>query len=142
MAKYLPAGTLVALTGTLGAGKTRLVRAVAEELGVAEGKVQSPTFVLIREYAGQRPVYHFDAYRLRDEDEFLQLGPDEYFDSDGLSFVEWADKVENCLPPEKLKIDVQVLDTAERLFILQACGGFPNDVLKNIETYLTRGSDV
>jgi tRNA threonylcarbamoyladenosine biosynthesis protein TsaE len=74
LAAELPPGTVVGLVGTLGAGKTRLVQAVATALGVTPGNVTSPTFVLVNEYRGGRmPVYHFDTYRLTDEDEFLAL---------------------------------------------------------------------
>ena len=101
----LPDGTVVALCGTLGAGKTRLVEAVAKAAGVPTEAVTSPTFVLIQEYrSGCRPIFHFDVYRLRDEDEFLQLGPEEYFDADGLTFIEWAEKVEDCLPKHHMTI--------------------------------------
>ena len=58
----------------------------------------SPTFVLIQEYRGRRTIYHIDAYRLRDDDEFQQLGPDEYFEGDGLVLIEWADRVEAACP--------------------------------------------
>ena len=72
LAEVLPPGTVVALIGTLGAGKTRLVQAVAAALGVPPGSVTSPTFVLVNEYTGGRlPIYHFDTYRLKDDDEFL-----------------------------------------------------------------------
>src|SRR3954464_12093190 len=75
-------GAVVALVGKLGAGKTHLARAVAEGLGVADGRVvTSPTFVLVQEYPGRLPIYHFDAYRLRAEGEFADLGADEYFTS-------------------------------------------------------------
>ncbi len=94
LAEVLPDGTTVALCGTLGAGKTRLVQAIAEAAGVDRRNVLSPTFVLIQEYHGRRTVYHIDAYRLRDADEFLALGPEEYFEGDGLVLVEWADRVE------------------------------------------------
>ena len=117
LAEVLPPGTVIALVGTLGAGKTRLVQAVASGLGVAEEDVTSPTFVLVNEYTtGRMPVYHFDAYRLRDEDEFVELGPEEYFDGDGLTFVEWADRVERCLPREYLKIEVEVAGDTQREF--------------------------
>ena len=69
------------------------MQAVAEAAGVDPKQVLSPTFVLIHEYRGRLPIYHFDAYRLRDDDEFLQLGPEEYFDGSGWTFVEWADRV-------------------------------------------------
>jgi len=123
LAEALPAGTVIALVGTLGAGKTRLVQGVAEALGVPREAVTSPTFVLVNEYlSGRMPVYHFDTYRLRDEDEFLALGPEEYFDSEGLTFIEWADKVVNCLPPDYLRIEIEVLGETEREFVVTASG--------------------
>ena len=120
LASALVPGTVVALIGDLGAAKTRLVQAVATALGVAEGEPTSPTFVLINEYQGELPIYHFDAYRLRDDDEFLELGPEEYFESAGLCFVEWADRVANCLPPERLEIRCTALGAAERSFSFTA----------------------
>lgn len=137
LAESLPSGSVIALTGTLGAGKTRLVQAAAEALGVESGTVTSPTFVLIREYRGRKPVYHFDAYRLRDEDEFNQLGPDEYFDAEGLSFVEWADRVETALPPDRLEIAIEVVSPTERLFTLTPRGGFPENVVEKIARSLS-----
>src|SRR5437870_2864064 len=74
-------GAVVALVGPLGAGKTHLVRAIAEGLGIADSRVvTSPTFVLIQEYRARLPVYHFDAYRLRGAGEFADLGAHEYFE--------------------------------------------------------------
>jgi tRNA threonylcarbamoyladenosine biosynthesis protein TsaE len=117
LADVLPPGTVVALVGTLGAGKTRLVQAVAAALGVPRDEVTSPTFVLVNEYrTGRLPVYHFDAYRLRDEDEFEELGPEEYFDGDGLTFIEWADRVESCLPREHLRIEIELTGDQSRRF--------------------------
>ena len=119
LAEVLPPGTVVALVGTLGAGKTRLVQAVAKALGVADDEVTSPTFVLVNEYTtGSMPVYHFDAYRLRDEDEFMELGPEEYFASAGITFVEWADRVERCLPRDFLQIEVESTGETSREFRL------------------------
>src|SRR3954464_14023341 len=77
-------GAVVALVGPLGAGKTHLSRAVAEGVGVPDGRVvTSPTFVLIQEYQGRLPVYHFDAYRLRGAGEFFDLGAHEYLEGNG-----------------------------------------------------------
>src|SRR5947208_10713503 len=88
---------VVALVGPLGAGKTHLVRAVAEGLGIADSRaVSSPTFVLIQEYDARLPIYHFDAYRLRGAAEFFDLGAHEYFEGKGVCLVEWADRVEPC----------------------------------------------
>jgi tRNA threonylcarbamoyladenosine biosynthesis protein TsaE len=97
-------GAVVALIGELGAGKTFLVRAIAEGLGIANpAVVNSPTFVLIQEYDARLPIYHFDAYRLATEAEFADLGAHEYFGGDGVSLVEWADKVPACLSAERLR---------------------------------------
>jgi tRNA threonylcarbamoyladenosine biosynthesis protein TsaE len=122
LAEVVPPGTVIALLGTLGAGKTRLVQAVAAALGIDRETVVSPTFVLVQQYRGRLPVYHLDAYRLRDDEEFLQLGPEEFFDGGGLTFVEWADKVERCLPAEHLRIEIEVTGVASRKFQLRATG--------------------
>jgi tRNA threonylcarbamoyladenosine biosynthesis protein TsaE len=120
LASVLPASTVIALIGPLGAGKTRLVQGVATALGVPAGRVTSPTFVLVNEYSGGRmPVYHFDTYRLKDDDEFLNLGPDEYFDSPGLTFVEWADRVASLLPPAHLEITIDPTNNTERRFAIR-----------------------
>ena len=122
LAEVLPDGTTVALCGTLGAGKTRLVQAIAEALGVDRREVLSPTFVLVQEHHGRRAIYHIDAYRLRDDDEFLALGPEEYFDGDGLVLIEWADRVERCLPKDRLEIQIEVTGPQSRRFEVVAVG--------------------
>jgi len=122
LAEHLPAGSVVALLGTLGAGKTRLVQAIAEGCGIERRDVVSPTFVLIHEYPGDRMIYHIDAYRLKDEDEFLELGPEENFESDGITLIEWADRVEDCLPRDRLEIRIQVTGAETREFELIARG--------------------
>src|SRR5258705_4646967 len=84
LAAALFPGAVVALIGPLGAGKTHLVRAIAEGLGADPAQVTSPTFVLIQEYEGRLPIYHFDAYRLKNEAEFADLGVHEYFHGSGV----------------------------------------------------------
>jgi tRNA threonylcarbamoyladenosine biosynthesis protein TsaE len=139
LADVLPAGTVVALVGTLGAGKTRLVQAVAGALGVPREEVTSPTFVLMNEYVGGRlPVYHFDAYRLRDEDEFLELGPEEYFDGPGLTFVEWADRVENCLPTDFLRIEIEVTGDTQRRFTISGSSRALEPLVNSLRKLLGR----
>ena len=122
LAERLPNGAVVALIGTLGAGKTRLVQAIAEASGVPKDAVSSPTFVLLHEYDGERPIYHFDAYRLADADEFRRLGPDDYFEGNGLTLVEWADKFPEILPKERLEIRISVLESDIRRFELTIFG--------------------
>ncbi|MEN6450399.1 MAG: tRNA (adenosine(37)-N6)-threonylcarbamoyltransferase complex ATPase subunit type 1 TsaE [Thermoguttaceae bacterium] len=122
LADVLPDGTTVALLGTLGAGKTRLVQAIAEACGVGRNDVLSPTFVLVQEYHGRRTIYHVDAYRLRDADEFDLLGVDEYFESDGLVLIEWADRVESSLPRDRFEIRIDVTGPESRRFELATIG--------------------
>jgi tRNA threonylcarbamoyladenosine biosynthesis protein TsaE len=122
LAEVLPDGTTIALVGTLGAGKTRLVQAVGAACGIARENIVSPTFTLCQEYRGQRTIYHFDAYRLKDDDEFLELGPDEYFDAPALTFVEWGDRVQACLPRQRLEIHLRVTGETSREFEIQSYG--------------------
>jgi tRNA threonylcarbamoyladenosine biosynthesis protein TsaE len=98
LADMVEPGVVIGLIGQLGAGKTRLVRAIAESLGVDPGAISSPTFVLIHEYEGRVPVYHFDAYRLNSPAAFEDLGVADYWDGGGVCLVEWADRVRNLLP--------------------------------------------
>jgi len=136
LARALPPGTTVALIGTLGAGKTRLVQAVAAACGVPAGTVVSPTFVLCQEYHGRRTLYHLDAYRLKDDDEFLQLGPEEYFASDGITLIEWADRVLDCLPPQRLEIHIDVVGDTARRFRLVAVGAEFSSLLDHMTAAL------
>lgn len=128
LADVLPDGTTVGLCGTLGAGKTRLVKAIAMACGIERENVVSPTFVLCQEYHGRRSLYHLDTYRLADEDEFLQLGPEEYFDSTGITLVEWADRVVDCLPADRIDIHIEILDDTRRMFRIVGSGGLGSSV--------------
>jgi tRNA threonylcarbamoyladenosine biosynthesis protein TsaE len=124
LGRLLFGGAVVALVGPLGAGKTHLVRGIAEGLGVPDGRaVTSPTFVLIQEYAGRLPVYHFDAYRLSGAAPFADLGVHEYLEGDGVCLIEWADRVEGCLPPERLEVAMEVSGEHSRRATLRPRGG-------------------
>jgi tRNA threonylcarbamoyladenosine biosynthesis protein TsaE len=116
-------GAVVALVGPLGAGKTHLTRAIAEGLRVANpAAVNSPTFVLIQEYPGPVPVYHFDTYRLSGPREFAELGVEEYFAGDGVCIIEWADKVSDVLPVDHLRVEIAPTGPSTRRFQLMATG--------------------
>ena len=133
LGRLLFGGAVVALVGPLGAGKTHLVRGIAEGLGVPDGRaVTSPTFVLIQEYEGRLPVYHFDAYRLRGETEFAELGAEEYFQGGGVCLVEWADRVPGCLPAEHLRVGLAVRGERARQAAVAAHGRRYRDVIEGL----------
>ena len=127
-------GLVIGLVGNLGAGKTRLVQAAAEGLEADRSDVNSPTFVLIQEYAGRLPLYHFDTYRLRDEDEFLELGADEYMAGDGVCFIEWADRMADVLPRDRLTVELEITGTESRQARLQASGSKSQAVLQTVQS--------
>jgi tRNA threonylcarbamoyladenosine biosynthesis protein TsaE len=123
IAELLFPNSILALIGDLGAGKTFLVRAIGEGLGLPSGAlVTSPTFVLIQEYAGRLPMFHFDLYRLKRTSEFFDLGANEYFEAGGVCLVEWADRVGRQLPPDHLRITMHVSGEQSRRVELEGYG--------------------
>lgn len=119
LADVLRPGLVVGLVGPLGAGKTRLVRAVAEALGADPGSIASPTFVLVHEYEARIPIYHFDTYRLASPEEFEAIGADEYFRGRGVCLVEWADRVAYLLPASAWWVHLEI-DGDGRILRLRA----------------------
>jgi tRNA threonylcarbamoyladenosine biosynthesis protein TsaE len=118
LSRKLEPGSVVALIGPLGSGKTVLVQGICAGLGV-EKTVTSPTFVIINEYPGslnQSPiwVYHFDLYRLENMDEFLRLGYEEYFYGKGITLIEWAEKIREFMPKKRTEINLKILSESER----------------------------
>jgi tRNA threonylcarbamoyladenosine biosynthesis protein TsaE len=122
LAAVLPPGSVVALLGTLGAGKTRLVQAIAAAYGVPSGDVVSPTFVLCQQYRGSRTINHLDAYRLRDADDLRELGIEEILASDAITIIEWADRIVDALPDEFLEVAIEVTGQTARRFVVRAVG--------------------
>jgi tRNA threonylcarbamoyladenosine biosynthesis protein TsaE len=98
-----PAGTVLALVGPLGAGKTQLAKGVAEGLGVTS-VVNSPTFILMNEHAGRLRLFHADAYRLDDPEQALAAGLFDDRHVDGVSVVEWADRLAGWLPADRIDL--------------------------------------
>lgn len=120
LAKYLEAGDVIALSGDLGAGKTTFTKAIAEALKVKEN-VSSPTFTIVKEYrSGIIPLFHFDLYRLSYEDEFYDIGGEDYLFGDGITIIEWANLIEDILTRETLFIDIDYGSSlGERIFKLR-----------------------
>ncbi|WP_182864574.1 tRNA (adenosine(37)-N6)-threonylcarbamoyltransferase complex ATPase subunit type 1 TsaE [Stieleria mannarensis] len=119
LVRSMPTQLVIGLVGTLGAGKTTLTQSLAAAMGVDPEDVTSPTFTLLCSYdanidAGPIRLHHLDAYRLVDEDEFLELGVEELFDADNAwVLVEWADRVESVLPPDTLWIHIDIPASAD-----------------------------
>ena len=130
LAQKLDKGTVITLEGDLGAGKTTFTKGLAQGLGVTR-TVNSPTFTIIKEYTdGKLPLYHMDVYRLEESDE--DLGFDEYFHGDGISVVEWAKFIEDMLPAELLKININYVNETDRKIILEPVGARYVDLCKEL----------
>ncbi|UII27248.1 tRNA (adenosine(37)-N6)-threonylcarbamoyltransferase complex ATPase subunit type 1 TsaE [Fulvivirga maritima] len=102
--------------GEMGAGKTTLIKAICDQLGV-EDVVNSPTYAIVNEYNNDEgeTLYHFDFYRLDDQEEAMEIGATEYFYSGDYCFIEWPSKVSDLLPDELLKIDISITEDNSRL---------------------------
>lgn len=104
LASKLQNGDVVVLSGDLGSGKTKLTEGILSYFGLQD-EISSPTFTIVNEYqSNETNIYHFDVYRLEDNDEFYAIGGDEYF-SKGICIIEWGEKIDSILPKDYMKID-------------------------------------
>jgi len=116
-------GTFVGLAGELGTGKTLFTKGIAKALGVRDYRyVNSPSFVIIKEYKGKWPLYHFDVYRLKSNANLANLGYEEYFYGKGVTVVEWADKIKELLPDERYDVELVHLGGAKRKIKINKIG--------------------
>ena len=121
----LIAGDIIALYGSVGAGKTHFVKGLATGLR-CEKTAKSPSFSLINEYPGDIPLYHIDFYRLRFESEIEDLGWTDYLNSDGIVVIEWAERVKNLLPRRTLDVYFEILDENSRKVEISVSDDFRN----------------
>ena len=116
----LKAGDVIALIGDLGAGKTCLTQGIARGVGIASHEiVNSPSYTLINEYAGEIPIYHIDLYRLKHHGEIVDLGLEEYLGGNGICIIEWADRMSNLLPANYIQVTMTWVDESTRRIELQ-----------------------
>lgn len=122
-ASSMKKGDVILLYGDLGAGKTQFVKGVASAFGLDPSKVTSPTFPLVQEYDTDRgfPLYHFDFYRIERPEEALEIGVEEYFYGDGLSLVEWPEKIEPYLPEHRIEIRIESEHGDRRQWVRSDC---------------------
>lgn len=123
-------GMVICLDGELGSGKTLFVKGFAKSLGIEEN-ITSPTFNIVKEYqTGEMPLYHMDVYRLEDGDE--SIGFDDYFKSEGICIIEWAELIEDSLPSERLDIKIKVIDEDTRIIKMTPHGQKYEDIVNYV----------
>ncbi len=113
LGRHAKPGDVFAVTGDLGAGKTVFAKGIARGLGIQD-EITSPTFTLLEVYEGRLVFYHFDLYRIEKKDEFINLNFEEYWEANGVSVVEWADKAEGLLPLTSISVYIEYLSENER----------------------------
>ena len=155
LGELLQGGELILLDGQLGTGKTTFTQGLAQGLGITEN-INSPTFTLLKEYAGQpqsgistralsinrSALYHFDLYRLDNPDEIVDLGFEDYFFSEGVSVIEWAEKAGSFWPEEHLNLRLKIMSETKRGLLFIATGERYCELLRQFQknAYVTTGS--
>lgn len=116
--RLLTKGDVIAMQGTLAAGKTTITKGIAESLGVTD-TITSPTFCLISEYSGKMPLYHMDVYRLDGGEDFINLGTDDMIYGDGVSIIEWSEKIMDELPKKTIILKLEPQEDGSRIITVE-----------------------
>ena len=134
LAKHLKPGDIICLEGELGAGKTTLTKGIAAGLGLSKAKVTSSSFILIRQHLeGRLPLFHFDLYRLKEPTDIAGLGYEEYLYGEGVSVIEWANKLECLMPKERLMVELSHGLGTKRIIKISGQGARYKDLLRGIK---------
>lgn len=135
IASKLKPGDIVCLFGQLGSGKTVLTKGIASSLGIRKENCISPTFILVRQHRVKNNffLYHFDLYRVDSVEEIIDLGYEEYFYGEGITVVEWADRLNGLMPKEYLKIELACLRDSRRKIELSAFGRRYEDMIVSLK---------
>lgn len=130
----LGAGSIIALTGELGCGKTLLTRGICDGLGVPLRQVSSPTFMLVNEYRGRLPVFHMDLYRLGSIDDGFEIGIMDYLSRarSGVMIIEWAEKMISLLPADIMRVEFEILSARKRKIEFSSSGGRFDSLFRGI----------
>lgn len=123
IATELAPGDCVVIIGELGAGKTTFVQGLAQGLGITE-TVRSPTFILMREYLGRIPLYHFDAYRIKNLEELREIGFEDTVRAQGITVIEWGEKTEGLLPQGCWRIQIELVPDQTRRIRIERPGNY------------------
>ncbi|MBQ5999725.1 MAG: tRNA (adenosine(37)-N6)-threonylcarbamoyltransferase complex ATPase subunit type 1 TsaE [Treponema sp.] len=113
----LQKGDVIAMQGTLAAGKTTITKGIAQALGIKE-TITSPTFCLISEYEGKMPLYHMDVYRLEGGEDFVNLGTDDMIYGEGVSIIEWSEKIMDELPKKTIILKLEPQEDGSRIITI------------------------
>lgn len=115
LAKRIDKGDVLCISGDMGAGKTHLIKGIAEGFGIDPTKVNSPTFTLVNEYNGHIKLFHFDLFRVKNEKELLEIGLEEYLYGDGVCLIEWPEKMETLIPENAVNVKISKLGSQTRM---------------------------
>jgi tRNA threonylcarbamoyladenosine biosynthesis protein TsaE len=141
LGRLLQSGDIVALVGMLGAGKTVFAQGLARGLDVGPDEyVSSPSFAIVNQYRGRIPIFHIDTYRLANEAEMVSLGYEDYFEPDGVTIIEWADRVRELLPQKFAMVELEITGRNSREIEMIMVGKWPQQITSEIETALSRMS--
>lgn len=138
IARYLQKGDIICLFGELGSGKTVLTKGIALGLGIKKSAITSPSFVLIRQYAGAKmQLYHLDLYRLKTIKDIFALGYEDYLYDETVTVIEWADRLRYLLPKEYLGVELFIRQNSQRLLKFNATGRRYEELLDGLSGNLS-----